>query len=300
VASQRRLSDYFGVSLRGAAMGIADAIPGVSGGTVAFITGIYEELIASLSAIGPARLGQWRREGFGAVWRTINGTFLLSLFAGLLLALALVAEAVSWLLQHHRMLLWGFFFALILASVPLVMTKLKTWRPGVLLWLLPGTAFGLGVTLLTPGATPQTLWMVVIAGVIAVSAMVLPGISGSFLLLLLGQYEPMVNAVAERQWLTLLAFAAGAAVGMMTISRLLSVLLRRHHDATVTLLAGFMLGSANALWPWQSGDGATLHWPWQFAAATGESAQWLAVSGCMLAGLVVAGVAAHLGRAKVS
>ena len=279
------------LSIKGGAMGVADTIPGVSGGTVAFVTGIYEELVSSLAGLGPSRLVVWRRQGWSAFWQAINGSFLLSVFAGLLLALFAVAQLVDWLLTHQRLALWGFFFALILASAPLVLSRMQRWRAGHLLWLGSGLGIGLGITLLGGGSTPDTVWMVFVAGMIAVGAMVLPGISGSFLLLLIGKYEIMVTAVVERDLLLIVAFGLGAVVGIMSISRLLAALFKRHHDATIVLLTGFMLGSVNALWPWQSGEhGQALHryhWPWDFAAATGEPAQWLMVSIAALAGVVL-------------
>ncbi|MGY6555827.1 MAG: DUF368 domain-containing protein [Wenzhouxiangella sp.] len=247
----RRPIDHLPLFLKGAAMGVADTVPGVSGGTVAFITGIYEELIQSLARLGPERLKDLRERGLRGFWYEINGNFLLAVFSGLLLALFSVAELMHWLLTHQRVLLWGFFFGLIAASVPLVLTRLKQWRAGYWLWLGLGAAIGLSITLLGDGQTPQALWMLFLAGAIAVGAMVLPGISGSFLLLIMGQYEVMVRAVVERDVLMILAFGAGAVIGILGIARVLSKLFRRFHDATIALLTGFMAGSLNALWPWQ-------------------------------------------------
>ncbi len=275
---QRRPIDHLALTLKGAAMGVADTVPGVSGGTVALVTGIYEELIASLARIGPARLADLRA-GPRAFWQSINGSFLAAVFGGLLLALLSMAELMNWLLTHHRTVLWGFFFGLILASAPLVAARMRHWRPGHLGWLASGLAVGLGITLLGPGSTPDALWMVFLAGLIAISAMVLPGISGSFLLLIMAQYENLMQAVSDRDLVVILVFGAGAVIGLLSISRVLAALLKRHHDATIALLTGFMLGSLNALWPWQdslAADTAGLaahYWPWQFEAASGEPAQ---------------------------
>ena len=270
-------------------MGVADTIPGVSGGTVAFISGIYEELVESLARLGPARLQDLRIGGPLRFWRSINGSFLLAVFGGALITLFAVAEVMNWLLNDHRVVLWAFFFGLILASVPLVLTRMRHWRPGHLLWGGAGIAVGLGVTLLTPGSTPDALWMVFLAGMIAISAMVLPGISGSFLLLLMNQYETMVAAVVERDLLLIAIFGAGAVIGILSVSRLLSALYHRHHDATVALLTGFMFGSLNALWPWQDASGtgglSGHHWPWQYEAATGSPPQLLAVLICFAFGI---------------
>ncbi len=295
---------HVAIAAKGAAMGVADLVPGVSGGTIALVTGIYEELIASLARIGPERWGDFRRGGLIGLWRSINGSFVLALFSGLLLAIVTMAELMKWLLDNHRVVLWGFFFGLILASVPLVLLRLKTWHWRWLPWLLSGVAVGLGITLLGPGSTPDALWMIFLAGLIAVSAMVLPGISGSFLLLLMAQYETMVNAVVERDLLTISLFAIGAVIGALSIARLLAALFRRHHDRTIALLTGFMLGSLNSLWPWQYGvserGGLGAHfWPWQFEAVSGQAPQLLAVAGAFLAGLVVIGVFARVEMGRV-
>ncbi len=287
------------VTAKGAAMGVADLVPGVSGGTIALVTGIYEELIASLARIGPERWSDFQDGGLAGLWRSINGSFLLAVFSGMLLAILTLAEVMKWLLDHHRLVLWGFFFGLILASVPLVLLRLKRWHWRWLPWLLAGVAIGLGITLLGPGSTPDALWMIFIAGLIAVSAMVLPGISGSFLLLLMAQYETMVSAVVERDLLTIAVFAVGAIIGALSIARLLAALFRRHHDRTIALLTGFMIGSLNALWPWQFGiaerGGLAAHfWPWQYEAVSGQPPQALAASLAFIAGLIVIGLFARL------
>lgn len=289
------------IAAKGAAMGVADLVPGVSGGTIALVTGIYEELIASLARIGPERWRDFRSGGLAGLWRSINGGFLLAVFSGLLLAILTMAELMKWLLDNHRVVLWGFFFGLILASVPLVLARLRGWRHSYLLWLLLGLCIGLGITLLGGGTTPQTLWMIFLAGLIAISAMVLPGISGSFLLLLMAQYETMVTAVVERDLIVVMVFATGAAIGILSVSRLLAALFKRHHDATIAVLTGFMLGSVNALWPWQyglptTGGLSTHHWPWQFEAASGQSPQILAVSLAFLGGLILIGLFARIDR----
>ncbi|MCC5865341.1 MAG: DUF368 domain-containing protein [Wenzhouxiangella sp.] len=287
------------ISLKGAAMGVADLVPGVSGGTIALVTGIYEELIASLARIGPERWADLRSGGLPGLWRSINGNFLLALFSGLLLAVLTMAELMKWLLEHQRVVLWGFFSGLILASAPLVLMRLKHWRWRWLPWLLAGVGIGLGITLLGGGATPDSAWMIFLAGLIAVSAMVLPGISGSFLLLLMAKYETMVTAVVERDLVVISVFAIGAVIGALSISRLLAALFRRHHDRTIALLTGFMLGSLNALWPWQHGlaerGGLAAHfWPWQFEAVSGQPAQLLAVAVAFVGGLVLIGVFARV------
>lgn len=297
----RRPIDHLPLFLKGAAMGVADTVPGVSGGTVAFITGIYEELIESLARLSPARLKDLRDRGLRGFWYEINGNFLLAVFSGLLIALFSVAELMNWLLTHHRVLLWAFFFGLIAASVPLVLMRLKRWHASYAFWLVLGAVIGLGITLLGSGQSPEALWMVFLAGAIAVGAMFLPGISGAFLLLILGQYEVMVRAVAERDILMILTFGAGAVIGILGIAQVLARLFRRFHDATIALLTGFMAGSLNALWPWQAdvdgtvGDGRHLS-PGAFEALTGQPAQVLAVMGCCVLGVALVAVFARLDR----
>jgi putative membrane protein len=300
-AMQRGSREYALLSLKGGLMGLADTVPGVSGGTVALVTGIYEELIKSLARIGPARLKDFRDAGMGGFWRSINGSFLLAVFGGLLVVVLTVAELMNWLLNHHRVLLWGFFFGLILASVPLVAVRMRHWRFGHIGWAGSGLLIGLGVTLMAPATTPDALWMIFLAGMIAISAMVLPGLSGSFLLLILAKYETMVQAVVERDLLVIAVFVAGAIVGMLGIARVLAALFRRHHDATIALLTGFMAGSLNALWPWQHGVGTggfSAHfWPRHFEAVAGQSAQVMAVLAWFVVGVLVIAVFAWLERA---
>ncbi|TVS12211.1 MAG: DUF368 domain-containing protein [Wenzhouxiangella sp.] len=295
----RRPVDHLPLFFKGAAMGVADTVPGVSGGTVAFITGIYEELIQSLARIGPERISDFKEHGLRGLWYAINGNFLLAVFSGLLIALFSVAEVMNWLIGHHRVLLWAFFFGMIAASVPVVLMRRRQRRPGHWLWLGLGAAFGLAITLLGGGQTPDALWMVFIAGMIAISAMVLPGISGSFLLLVLGQYEVMVRAVVERDLLMICTFALGAVIGLLSIARLLSKLFHRHHDATIALLTGFMVGSLNALWPWQgpadAGIGPRGHMlPFQFELLTGQPGQAVAAVLCCAAGIALVVLFARL------
>ena len=299
----RRPIDHLPLFLKGAAMGVADTVPGVSGGTVAFITGIYEELIQSLAQIGPARLKDLKAHGLHRFWYEINGNFLLAVFSGLLIALFSVAELMNWLITHHRVVLWAFFFGLIVASIPLVRARMRQWQKGHLVWVSLGIAVGLGVTLMGGGQTPNAVWMIFVAGLIAVSAMVLPGISGSFLLLIMGQYQFMVAAVVERDWLSMAAFAVGALLGLLSIARVLSRLFRRHHDATVALLTGFMAGSLNALWPWQvSAEGSAAlesHvTPARFEIITGQASQWPVALVACLVGVGLIALFAYLDRER--
>jgi putative membrane protein len=247
----RRVRDYLFLSVKGAAMGAVDVVPGVSGGTVAFVTGIYEELIESISAIGPGLWRVLRRDGPAAAWQQINGNFLLAVGLGLALSLLSFAHLIVHLLDRHPLPMWGLFFGLIVGSIWVVFSHLKQWQRGHWALLLIGTLVAFFVTSLTPAETPDALWFVGLSGMIAITAMILPGISGSFILLLLGQYATILGAVTEMDLVVLGTFAAGAVLGLMVFTRLLKSLFRRFHDATVVTLCGFMIGSLNALWPWQ-------------------------------------------------
>jgi len=238
-------------AVKGAAMGAADVVPGVSGGTVAFVTGIYPMLLESLGRIHPRVLLTLLRHGPASALREINGAFLLPLFGGILFSIFSLARALRWALLHWPQPVWALFFGLILASSWVVARIVSPWRWQHRLAFVIGAGVAIAVTSGIPVQTPTALWFVFFSGVIAVSAMILPGISGSFILVLLGQYQTMIGAVAQLRWLTLFSFAAGAVVGLYTIARILNALLARYHDRTVALLTGFMLGSLNALWPWK-------------------------------------------------
>ncbi|WP_232522415.1 DUF368 domain-containing protein [Marinimicrobium alkaliphilum] len=245
------MRSYLILWLKGVAMGAADVVPGVSGGTVAFITGIYEELIDSLRGLTPSALGVWRREGILAFWRRINGSFLLTLFAGVLFSLFTLANAVTYLLEHHALLVWGFFFGLILASVLYVARQLVWRSPGVWVALLVGVAIALVISQLRPAQLPGEWWMVFIAGMIAICAMILPGISGSFLLLMMGMYPVFLAALSSFDVAILASFFGGCVVGLLAFSHLLSWLLHHYHARTLALLTGILLGSLTIIWPWK-------------------------------------------------
>ena len=237
--------------VKGAAMGAADVVPGVSGGTVAFISGIYPRLLESLGRLRPGLLPILFRQGPGAVLRDIDGVFLLPLFGGILLSIFSLARVLHWALTHWPRPVWALFFGLILASTWVVARTIPRWRWQLRLAFVIGAGLAVLVTSGIPVHTPGAWWFVFLSGAIAVSAMILPGISGSFILVLLGQYQNMITAVAQLQWFTLFSFAGGAVVGLYSIARILNALLARYHDRTVALLIGFMLGSLNALWPWK-------------------------------------------------
>ncbi len=248
---RRSFTDYLLVGLRGMGMGAADVIPGVSGGTIAFITGIYEELIHSIKSINAGFLRILFKEGIVSAWKHINGTFLLTVLGGVLISIFSLARLISWLLANHEKLVWAFFFGLIIGSAVYIGRKIDRWSLFTILMLIVGTAIAFYVTVATPASTPQTLWFVFISGSIAICAMILPGISGSFILLLLGKYEFMLNAVRDLQADVLAVFAVGCAIGLVAFSNIISWFFKNFPNATLGVLSGFMIGSLNKLWPWK-------------------------------------------------
>lgn len=232
-------------------MGGADVIPGVSGGTVAFISGIYDELLHSLKSIDIEALrllGTFKIKEF---WKKINGNFLITLLAGIVTSLLSLAKLMTHWLETYPIQVWSFFFGLILVSAPLVLREIKKWSTGVVISFLIGIVVAYFVTILSPTTTTDSLWFIFICGAVAICAMILPGISGAFVLLLIGKYEFMVRALIEFNIPVIIVFVVGCAIGLVSFSRLLSWILDNFHNATVGLLAGFMLGSLNKVWPWK-------------------------------------------------
>ncbi len=237
--------------LKGLAMGAADVVPGVSGGTIAFISGIYDELLDSLKRLTPSAPLIWYRQGWLAFWAHINGTFLLTLFSGVLLSIFSLANIVSYALEHHAILVWGFFFGLILAAIIYIGKQLPLRSPAVWLALAVGTLVALAISLGKPAQLPGDWWMIMAAGSIAICAMILPGVSGSFILLLMGVYPVILRAVTEVNVLLLASFLVGAIVGLLLFSHFLSWLLHRFRAMTLAVLTGFLVGSLSIVWPWK-------------------------------------------------
>lgn len=240
-----------GVYCRGIAMGAADVVPGVSGGTVAFITGIYEELLDSIQSVNFKAVGVLFKEGPLAAWQHINGNFLLVLMLGVLTSVVSLARGISYLLDNHPLLVWSFFFGLILASSIHMIKQIKAWRATTLVAIVVGAITAYAIGEMKPSELSPDLLLFFGAGAIAICAMILPGISGSFILVLMGMYGHVLTAVKELQLLTMLAFAAGCGVGLLSFSHLLSWLFKRFHDLTLGLLTGFLIGSLNLVWPWK-------------------------------------------------
>lgn len=243
---------YLTLVLKGMAMGAADVVPGVSGGTIAFITGIYEELIFSIKSINYPNLKLLFRGKVAAFWKAINGTFLLSIVVGIGISVLSLARLLTFILENYPELIWSFFFGLIVASAIYVAKQIKVWNLSTWLSLLAGIVVAYVITEITPAETTDAWWFIFLSGAIAICAMILPGISGSFILLLLGKYTYIMGAVSELKIGILAIFLAGAVVGIVSFSNVLAFLLKKYHHQTIALLAGFMAGSLNKVWPWKN------------------------------------------------
>ncbi len=297
---QRTLRDYFFILLRGMAMGAADIVPGVSGGTIALITGVYEELLRSLKQLTPAALLVLFKQGVPAFWRHINGNFLLALFGGVLLSLKTLAAGVSWCLEHEPLLVWGGFSGLIAASLYVLARDQARWGAAQLLLFVLGAALVVAIALAKPAQAPAEWWMLFLGGFIAICAMILPGISGSFLLLLMGLYPVFLAAIDQLDLLALASFGVGCIAGLLVFSRFLSWLLARWYTNTLAVMLGFLAGSLYVTWPWKivtetmidrHGEVVSLMQqntlPGTFAQLSGESAQLGAVIFCAFVGALL-------------
>lgn len=247
----RNLKDYFVLALKGMGMGAADVVPGVSGGTIAFITGIYEELINSIKSINLNAVKLFFSGKFAEFWKAINGTFLLSVFLGVGISVFSLAKGLEYLLNHYPILVWSFFFGLIVASAIYVARSIKRWKLDTAIGGIAGIVVAYLITVLTPAEANTSYWFVFVSGSIAICAMILPGISGSFILVLLGMYKFILAAVGDLNIAVILTFLVGAAIGIIAFSNVLSWLLRKFHNTTIAVLAGFMVGSLNKVWPWK-------------------------------------------------
>ncbi|MGX1929451.1 DUF368 domain-containing protein [Flagellimonas sp. 2504JD4-2] len=247
----RQLTDYVIITLKGMAMGAADVVPGVSGGTIAFISGIYEELITSINNIDLSLLKVLRTEGIKAAWTKVNGNFLLALFLGIFISVLSLAKFLSWLLENQPILLWSFFFGLVLASIIFVGKEIKKWTLGTILIFIIGAAAAYFITELPPNENVDNLPYLFLSGALAVCAMILPGISGAFILVLLGSYKTILDAVHERDIKIVVTVALGAVFGLLSFARLLKWMFKNYKNITLALLTGFILGSLNKIWPWK-------------------------------------------------
>ena len=242
--------------LKGMAMGAADVVPGVSGGTIAFITGIYDTLLESIRRVNPSLIGMWRKDGFKAAFNHVNGTFLILLLSGILTSIFTLARFITWMLHTHPIPLWSFFFGLIIISVIHMFKQISQWGPSRIIAVIAGAVFAYGITVLHPLTLEPTYFNILLAGSIAICAMILPGISGSFILLLLGMYTPILGAAKSLDIITLSLFACGCVIGLLTFSHVLSWVLRNYRDIALTFLTGLMIGTLSKIWPWKE----TLTW----------------------------------------
>lgn len=244
------------VFLRGMAMGAADIVPGVSGGTIAFITGIYFRLLEAINATPGAILGDLVRGRFNAFWRACDGTFLLSLLAGVLTSILTLASAISYALVAYPILIWSFFFGLIVASVWHVGRQVRHYRISLCLPLVIGIVVAWWITTLSAGQLAPSALAFFGAGALAICAMILPGISGSFILVIIGMYAPVLAAIKSADVGILLLFMAGCLLGLLSVARVITWAFRHFHDLVLALLTGFMVGALNKVWPWKQ----TLSW----------------------------------------
>ncbi|WP_334059051.1 DUF368 domain-containing protein [Polaribacter sp. P097] len=248
----RKIKDYIIISLKGMAMGAADVVPGVSGGTIAFISGIYEELLGSISNINLELFKTLKNEGFKIAWKKLNGNFLLALFTGIFISVVSLAKAIKYLLENEPILLWSFFFGLVLASIIYIAKQIKKWNFISVLVLIIGAFVAYYITTLNPLVNENSsLLFMFIAGALAICAMILPGISGAFILVLLGAYKPILSAVSDKDLKTIAVVGLGAIVGLLSFSKILKWLFNHYKDYTLAVLTGFIIGSLNKIWPWK-------------------------------------------------
>lgn len=251
--------------LKGILMGAADVVPGVSGGTIAFITGIYEELITTIDQLDFKIITHFKNKGFKETVAAYNLVFLISLLSGIAISIVSLSKLIIYLLENYTIMVWSFFFGLVAASVWYIGSQIEKWQASTLLVILVGTALSYYITIAQPLGSPDSWWYIIFSGFIGIIAMILPGVSGAFLLLLLGSYEKIIGsisafieAIVQGDWTTALAnfktltlFAIGCILGLKLFSKFLKWLFTNHKDATLALLTGFMLGSLNKLWPWK-------------------------------------------------
>ncbi|WP_299123921.1 DUF368 domain-containing protein [uncultured Winogradskyella sp.] len=261
----RRFIDYLFIIFKGIAMGAADVVPGVSGGTIAFISGIYEELIESIDKINLGVFKVWKKEGFKIAWKSINGNFLLALFSGIAISILSLAKLIKWLLHNEPVLLWSFFFGLVLASILYIAKQVKGWSIKIILAIIVTSILSYFITLAEPFASPESPFYLLFCGFIAIIAMILPGVSGAFILLILGAYQTAIDTINNLMeglttgnmslfkdaFLKFILLAIGAVIGLKVFSKALNWMFKHHKNLTLAILTGFMIGSLNKIWPWK-------------------------------------------------
>ena len=284
---KRTLKEYLLITLKGIGMGAADVVPGVSGGTIAFITGIYKELIDSIKSINGPAIKLLLSGKLKSFWKSINGNFLFSIIMGIGISIFSLARLMKFLLDNYPVLIWSFFFGLIVASIIYIAKEIKKWKAGTIIALIMGIIVAYWITVISPAEANATNWFIFLSGSIAICAMILPGISGSFILVLLGMYKFILGAVSDLNIPILSIFLCGALIGIVVFSNLLSWLLKKYYTITMALLTGFMTGSLNKVWPWkeaikdigsQKEIGFLLEknvLPSRYAEITGNNSMWL-------------------------
>jgi putative membrane protein len=262
---QRRFIDYLIILFKGLAMGAADVVPGVSGGTIAFISGIYEELLESIDGLNFKVFKVLKAQGFKAAWKSINGNFLLALFLGIAISIISLAKVIKWLLINEPILLWSFFFGLVVASVLYIGKQIKQWNIPVIITIIITTVLSYLITITEPFASPDSNLYLLFSGFIGIIAMILPGVSGAFILLILGVYHTAINTIDDlfqsiitmnfevfkEAFIKFLMLAFGAIIGIKSFSKLLNWMFKHYKNLTLGLLTGFMIGSLNKIWPWK-------------------------------------------------
>ncbi|MCR5463432.1 MAG: DUF368 domain-containing protein [Bacteroidales bacterium] len=274
------------VALKGYAMGAANVIPGVSGGTIALLTGIFNELIEALNAV--LSVSSWKlllKGDIKGFWKAIHGTFLLWLAIGVIISVFSLAKLMGYVLEHHPVQTWAFFFGLIIVSAVFMLADIKGWKGADVLWLVLGAALGAVICLLSPTETTSDLWFIALCGAIAICTMILPGISGSFILVLLGKYEYIMKAVSELNIPVLVVFAIGCVLGILAFSKFLHWLIGKYEKQTLLVLIGFTLGALVKVWPWT--DKAACE---AANVLNGQPIETLHVPGAILWALIGAGI----------
>lgn len=261
----RSIKDYITNGLKGLAMGAADVVPGVSGGTIAFITGIYEELIGTIDNLNLNIFKTWQKEGFKQMFITYNLGFLISLFLGVFISIISLAKIISHLLDNHPILVWSFFFGLVLASIIYIGKQIEKWNVLTFVAIILGATIAYYITIASPATAPDEWYYYLFSGAIAIIAMILPGISGSFILVLLGSYSLVLEAltnfiegllagdweIIKTNFIKVFTLIIGCLVGIKLFSKILKWMFANKKNITLAVLTGFMIGSLNKIWPWK-------------------------------------------------
>jgi len=264
------MKKYITLYLKGLSMGAADVVPGVSGGTIAFITGTYEELINSINNISLSVFKTFKTKGIKTAWESINGTFLLAIFLGIATSILSLSKIIKWLLVAHPILLWSFFFGLVLASILIIAKQIQHWNYSIIIAIIATSILSYLVTISEPLSSPDSLWYIFFCGFTAIIAMILPGVSGAFILLILGAYQKVIDTISnliqsigstdialiKDSLTTFFIFGLGAILGLKLFSKVLNWMFTHKKQMTLAILTGFMIGSLNKIWPWKK----TLTW----------------------------------------